>query len=94
MTPEQELARANECSQILNNQYVREALDGIKEGLVAQWQKTPIREVELRERIWGIYCAADKFEELLRSHIETGKMAAVQQQPPSWLNQIREKLNY
>lgn len=78
MTPEEELARANECGQILGNRYVREALDGIRSALIEHWEKTPLKESELRERIWAIYCAASKFEELLKSYIETGKLAAVQ----------------
>lgn len=78
MTPEEELARAQECQQILSNKHVREALGSIREALVEQWQRTPVKDSDLREKIWAIYCAAMKFEQILQSHIETGKMAAIQ----------------
>jgi len=78
MTPEEELQRAREVEQILGNKYVREALDEIREALVEQWQRTPVVDVNLREKIWGIYNGAIKFEQVLRSHIETGKMAAIE----------------
>lgn len=77
MTLEEELTRAHECNAVLNNPYVREALSEIREALVSQWQRTPIVDTPLREKIWAIYNGALKFEELLRSHIETGKLAAI-----------------
>ncbi len=78
MTPDEELARANECAQILGNKYVREALSQIREALVEQWQRTPVAQTDLREKIWAIYNGAVKFEEILKSHIDTGKMAAIE----------------
>lgn len=78
MTPEEERVRAEQAKQILRNPLVREALDGIKNGLIEQWRSSPVKDSELREYLWSIYLGAGKFEELLQSHIETGKMAEVQ----------------
>lgn len=80
MTPEEELNRAAECNQILGNRYVQEALNQIKEGLVEQWSRTPVKDSELRDKIWAIYNGAVKFEEILRTHIDTGKMVRVEQE--------------
>lgn len=80
MEPQEELRRAAECQQILGNRYVQEALNQIKEALVEQWSKTPVKDSELRDKIWGIYNGAVKFEEILRTHIETGKMVRVDEE--------------
>ncbi len=80
MTPEEELSRANECSQILGNKYVKDALQSIKDALVEQWRVTPVENVSLREKIWGIYNGAIKFEEILTSHIQTGNMVRIDEE--------------
>lgn len=78
MTPEEELSRAEQAAQILRAPLVREALDGIKNGLIDSWRQAPVKDSELREKLWAIYVGACKFEELLQSHIETGKLAKAQ----------------
>ncbi len=80
MTPDEELRRAAECQQVLGNRYVQEALKDIRESLVEQWLMTPVKDVEMREKIWSIACGAKKFEQLLRTHIETGSMVMVEEQ--------------
>lgn len=76
MTPEEELIRAEQAAQLLRNPLVRQALDGIKNGVIENWRQAPVKDKDLREYLWTIYVGACKFEELLQSHIETGKLAA------------------
>lgn len=78
MTPEEELQRAEQAKQILRNPLVREAIDGLKSGFVEAWRQSPLKDTDLREKLWALYAGACKFEELLQSHIETGKLAAEQ----------------
>jgi hypothetical protein len=75
MTEQEELQRAEQAKQILRNPLVREALDGIKSGIIENWRQAPVKDTDLREKLWSIYAGACKFEELLQSHIETGKLA-------------------
>lgn len=62
----------------MRNKLVREALDGIKDGVIQAWRQSPVKDTDMREKLWAIYAGACKFEELLQSHIETGKLAAAQ----------------
>lgn len=75
MTEQEELLRAERAKQILADKLVREALDGIKSGLIDTWRTTPLKDTDLREKVWAIYVGACKFEEILGSYIETGKLA-------------------
>ena len=81
MTHEEEVRRAKEAARIVGNKLYKEAMLEIKEALIQQWMMTPVKDTELRERIWAIYVAHEKFEEILKSAMDTGKMAAIQLQP-------------
>lgn len=52
---------------------VKEALAAIKSEIVEMWSKSPATDTAGREWIWRHLKAAEKFELLLRSYIETGK---------------------
>jgi Holliday junction resolvasome RuvABC ATP-dependent DNA helicase subunit len=75
MKPQEELIRAERAKQILGDKLVREALDSIRSGLIENWRSTPLKDADLREKIWAIYVGACKFEEFLYEFIETGKLA-------------------
>lgn len=78
MTPEEELIRAERAQQIINDPLVREALDGIKATIVESWRSAPVKDSEFREKLWAIYVGATKFEEIFRSYMDSGKLAAAQ----------------
>ena len=75
MTPEEERIRAERAKQLMADPLLAQSLVAIRTGLIDAWSRTPIKDQDMRERIWGIYVAAGKFEDLLRSHIESGKFA-------------------
>jgi predicted TPR repeat methyltransferase len=76
LTPEEEIIRAERCKQILGDKYVKEALGEIREAIVTQWAKAPIKDGEFQGKMHALYNAVDKFEELLRIHVESGKIAS------------------
>lgn len=78
MTPEEEVVRAERAKQILEDKLVRAALDGVRDLIIEQWRVSPVKDSEIRDWLWALYNASHKFEEVLRSHIETGKLAAHQ----------------
>jgi hypothetical protein len=75
MTPEEERIRAERAKHLLADPLLAQSLHDIKAALIEAWSRTPVKDQEMRERIWGIYVAAGKFEDLLRSYIESGKFA-------------------
>lgn len=75
MTPEDERIRANECQAIMANKYVRAALDEIEKAMVENIVMCPVEKTGLQNEMVNILRAKRKFEEILASHISTGKMA-------------------
>lgn len=82
MTPEEEISRAERARQVIEDPLVKAALADIEAGLIAQWRASPVKEKDLREHIWALYCAATKFREVFESVMQTGKLARIQLQQP------------
>ena len=78
MTPEEEIVRAERARQLMSDPLLQETLETLKQGYIEAWARTPIKDSELREHIWGLYCATMKFEEILQSTLDSGKLAAQQ----------------
>lgn len=75
VTPEDEQIRANECQAIMANKYVRAALDEIERAMLENIIMCPVEKTALQNEMVNILRAKRKFEEILASHIATGKMA-------------------
>lgn len=75
---EEEVRRGEEAARLCNNPLFKQSIDEMKAAIIDQWRLTPVKDTELREQIWAIYVATFKFEEILRSIMDTGKMAAIQ----------------
>ena len=82
MEPEAEVWRAEKARQFLEDEMIKEALDGIKERLIEEWSKTPVKDPEMREKIWMMYNIHQNFIARLKEHIETGKLASLQLRQP------------
>lgn len=78
MTEQEEIVRAERARQIMEDPLVKGALTDIKTAVVEQWLRAPVKDSELREYLWAIYVGTSKFEEILKSHMETGVLAAEQ----------------
>ncbi len=78
LTREQEVWRAEKAKQFLNDEMIKEALDGIRDKIIQQWADTPIKDIELREKVWMMYNIHKNFIERLQEHIATGEMASLQ----------------
>lgn len=75
MSPEERQERAERARQLLNDPLVREALDGLRAGVVKNWQLVALKDTELKEKFHMLYGVIDRFEASLRSHIEDGEVA-------------------
>lgn len=63
---------------LLENELLKEALSAIKAEVVDQWANCPARDAEGKEALWQLMKTAQKFENILRGYIETGKLAKEQ----------------
>lgn len=65
----------NRAREILENETFQWALNLIKDEVVEQWKQTPARDSEGREKLWIFLQMAEKFEQTLKTTLETGKLA-------------------
>lgn len=79
MTPEDEVVRANEVKHLLENPYLKSALEEIESALLEQIIACPLEKQGLLNEMVHVLRCKRKFVEILFSHIETGKMARIQQ---------------
>lgn len=91
LTPEEELRRAGQADQILNDPLVKAALDDIEANVLAWWEASEVKAQDFREKCWAIYCASRKFRGMLQTHIETGKLARAQIEHDNKFKEMRDK---
>ena len=78
MELEQERIRGERARQLMEDPMIAEALDMIEREAVRQWEMSPARDTEGRERLWMFYVITKKFRNTLQETMDTGKMAAIQ----------------
>jgi hypothetical protein len=74
----QDQTRGQRAAELLHNELMQEALAAIKAEVVKQWTDCPARDTEGKEALWQLNKTAQKFENILRGYIETGKLATEQ----------------
>jgi len=76
MTPEEEIRRGEEAAALISNPLFIEALGMLKKEVIDTWGACPARDTHGREWLWLMYQNAMKFEEVLKTVINSGKMSA------------------
>ena len=82
MTPEQELTRAAHATALQENPLLNEALAAYELEITEQWKKSPLRDVEGREKLRLMLEAARSFQAYLQSTVEAGKLVKVKTSEP------------
>jgi hypothetical protein len=75
MTPEEELQRGENARRILDDPLFIEAVETIRKEIEEQWQKSPARDTEGRERLYLAHKMLDKIEGHLQTVLASGKLA-------------------
>ena len=70
-----EIARGERALQILQEPLLVEAFETIEQELIEQWQKSPVRDVEGREKLYLTLLCLHRVQTHLQSVLETGKIA-------------------
>lgn len=78
MNLEKEKQRGLRAKAILEDELFVEAVNTIKTSLYQEWQNTPIRDSEGREKIFLMTRMFDSLLVQLKSVLETGKLATKQ----------------
>jgi hypothetical protein len=92
-----EIDRERLAREVAENPVFREAIDGLRDQLRAEWEQSPARDTEGRERLWLAVNLLSKIESHLSTVMQTGKMARLQlsqeqsksERLKAWLNPRR-----
>lgn len=83
----QEVSRGAQAAELLDNPLLAEALAAFELEIIEQWKNSPARDQDGRERLWNMLQANRKFQQVLTTHIETGKLASVR---PNRIERLRQ----
>ena len=75
MEIEQRIYNGNRAKEVLENEAFQWALYEIKQEIKNAWEQSPARDSEGREKLWMMLSLANKLELLIKSMLETGKLA-------------------
>jgi hypothetical protein len=78
MDQEREVIRGNQARDLLENPLMVEALTTIRDTIRAQWESSPARDLEGREKLWVMLKLLGNLEGHLKEVLETGKLAQIQ----------------
>lgn len=92
MTPEQEIARSEAARRLYDDPLFKEAMAIVRQEILNTWTDTPARDVEGREWLWQFHQAANKFENVFKNWMETGKLAELGRERPSVFSRIKSAI--
>jgi hypothetical protein len=87
MTEQQISNRGLEAGQILAAQAYRDAMDALRQSIVAKWKQCSLRDPEGQKLTLQMMKLADTFEGLLAGYVEAGKFANHQME----INHLRDE---
>ena len=74
----QECDRARQAAAVIESPVYQEAMESYEQRLMEEWQNSPARDTEGREKIWLMIKTAKTVRRNLEELMETGKLATIQ----------------
>lgn len=84
MSEELEVRRGEEARQLLEHPLLVEAFESIEKEVTEQWQNSPARDVEGREKLWLTLKLLHRLKGQLTQVVETGKVAEATLAQRAW----------
>ena len=78
MTLEQRLYLSSRAKEVTENEAYIDAFQSIKTEIETQWQSSPARDTDGRERLWLMHSLLQKLQLTLQSTMDSGKLAQVE----------------
>jgi predicted ArsR family transcriptional regulator len=75
MELEKHIYDGNRAKEILENEVFQRVMADIKQEIIEQWQTSPARDQEGREKLWNLLKLAEKLEIMLKQTFDSGKLA-------------------
>lgn len=81
-----EVERGHQAQLVLDSPVYRQAFDSMRQQLLDQWECSPARDTEGREKLWLAVGLLGKVQAHLQEAMQTGQMASMQleQQRSRW----------
>lgn len=90
IAPEEEIRRAQRAKVILEDELFKEAVAEIEETLKQARLQSAATATDFREKVWAQELALDTILTKLRTHIETGQLAAEEIRRKTLYEQAKE----
>lgn len=78
MDHNQRIYDADQARAVLDNPAFAQAFADLKAEITESWQNAPVRDKEGREELFKLLKTAEKLEAILRSSLDSGKLAREQ----------------
>ena len=78
MKIEERINNGDRAREVLENEAFAQAFADLKEEITQQWQHSPSRDTEGREKLWLMLSLSNKLELILKSSLETGTLAKLE----------------
>lgn len=75
MSDHKDVLRGRDAKLVLDNPAYQEAMQSLREDIIFEWKKCPVRDKEGQTLLLQLVKLTDKFEGFLQGRIESGKMA-------------------
>jgi hypothetical protein len=75
MKLEQRLYNGDQARLVLENEVFQQVFADYKAEITEQWTKSPARDMEGREKLWLMLSMLNKLEAMLKTTLDTGKLA-------------------
>jgi hypothetical protein len=85
-----EIQNGQEAKDIINHPLVRMALDGMREQLKNGFSEQTVYSSEKAHEVWLALRVIEKFEQALKTVIDTGKMAEIELQKQTWAQKTKK----
>ena len=72
-----EALRGSDAARVLESTAFKTAMQALKDEIVAEWSRAPVRDVEGQRLLLQLHKLANKFEGLLTGMVENGKLAQI-----------------
>lgn len=75
MSDHKDVLRGRDAKLVLENPAYQEAMQSMRDDILSEWKKCPIRDKEGQTLLLQLAKLTDKFEGMLNGRVESGKMA-------------------
>lgn len=78
MKLEERIYNGDRAKEILDNEVFQQVFTDLNMEITEQWKKSPARDEEGREKLWLMLSLLNKLETMVKTTLDTGKLARLE----------------